>query len=115
LLIGDLIIKRCKELGIPQSFIYKKLGISNPGWYHMLKHNTFRFDTMIEISKILNVPITYWVDDPELPAPIGVRQVCEQPAPEYNLKARLLEMSRKLNALEVDVKEIKSGKKQKTR
>jgi len=85
------------------------------GWQNMLQHDSYKFKTIVEISKILNVPITYWVDDPELPAPIGVRQVCEQPAPEYNLKARLLEMSRKLDELEVDVKEIKSGKKGKTR
>jgi len=107
-MIGEKIIYLCKQRGIPQSFIYKKIGITANGWHKMVKTGSFKFSTVVEISKILKVSLLYWLESDELKC---TDQVNEPDEPYKSRSDRLSELKKKLEALEYDVKQLKSGKK----
>lgn len=63
-IINEKIIKELKKRRIPFSELSEKLNYSYQGIYKALhSKETIRFELLLDISKILNLPITYWFDD----------------------------------------------------
>lgn len=67
--IANRIKAIAKEKGIKMETIYSSIGMTNAGFYRMLKNNSMKIDTVGKIAEVLGVSVLYLLQDLEEEAP----------------------------------------------
>lgn len=54
--------KALKEKGITQGRLCKEIGMTDSGFIRMIDNNNIKVDTLEQICKVLDIPVTYFLD-----------------------------------------------------
>jgi len=60
--ISDRIRKAAKKKGVKLEYIYTSIGMSNAGFYKMLRNQSYKPETIQQIAEMLDVSVEYLLD-----------------------------------------------------